>query len=356
MLDESGCGVWNTAARREREHRYSAARGRFPAKRRLFLFLWRGKKWARARPAPPKHAPRSDADSAGCVPNSLSFATSHRFPKVTVQSRVSEPVRGACVARASACGGHRWPTRWVEWISRPCLRQFRFPRVYRHPFHTVLRRVPGRRWKWMCFRISRCVGIAQTYAAAAGSSNGTMWSDERGLTAQLYIHYFPPPLSDRWLRTNIHANNNLLKSLILKSYKFTVCYKVLTQSRAVVSTGSFCIELHISTLAACIRGFIQTKLKKLVRRPGSRATERDNNFALFICAPIEKKFNKARFLLSNCLCQPTYTVAIVRLLRHSGENMGLHVVVYTPTHRIDLVRFCYCDTCDYYVININLYS
>lgn len=49
----------------------------------VFISLARGKKSARARPAPPKHAPRSDADSAGCVPNSLSFATSHRLPKVT---------------------------------------------------------------------------------------------------------------------------------------------------------------------------------------------------------------------------------------------------------------------------------
>lgn len=116
---------------------HGAARPRFPAKRRLFLFLWRGKKSARARPAPPKHAPRSDADSAGCVPNSLSFATSHRLPKVTVQWRAlsrGRGIRGACVVRASACGGLRWPTRWVEWISRPRLRRFRFPRVYRLRF------------------------------------------------------------------------------------------------------------------------------------------------------------------------------------------------------------------------------
>lgn len=56
---------------------------------RLFLFLWRGKKSARARPAPPKHAPRSDAARAerSEVPDSLSFATSHPAPKVTVQPR-----------------------------------------------------------------------------------------------------------------------------------------------------------------------------------------------------------------------------------------------------------------------------
>jgi hypothetical protein len=70
-------------------------RGRFLAKRRLFLFLRRGKKSARARPAPPKHAPRSDADSGGCVPNSLSFATSHRLPKVTVQRACSAAACGA---------------------------------------------------------------------------------------------------------------------------------------------------------------------------------------------------------------------------------------------------------------------
>lgn len=43
-------------------------------------------------------------------------------------------VRGACVARTSAGGGLRWPTRWVEWISRPHLRRFCFPHVYRLRF------------------------------------------------------------------------------------------------------------------------------------------------------------------------------------------------------------------------------
>lgn len=101
------------------------------------------------------------------------------------------------VWRASACGGHRWPTRWVEWISRPRLRQFRFPRVYRHPFCTVLRRVPGRRWKWMCFRISRCVGVAQTCAAAGLLLE---WNDmkRRERVNRATLHSLLSSTSDRW--------------------------------------------------------------------------------------------------------------------------------------------------------------
>lgn len=41
---------------------------------------------------------------------------------------------------------------------------------------------------------------------------------------------------------------------------------------------------------------------------------------LHLCSN-EEKFNKARFLLSNCLRTPTYSMPIVRFLRHLQTNL-----------------------------------
>lgn len=69
------------------------------------------------------------------------------------------------------------------------------------------------------------------------------------------------------------------------------------------------------------------RIKKLRGRLALRAAEREGfNFALFICAPIEKKFNKARFLLSNCLCKPTYIMPIVRFQRHFEEKWSISLL------------------------------
>lgn len=82
------------APRRVEAERRPARQG---AAWRLFLFLWRGKKWARARSAPPPHAPRSGARGvrgergSGPLPDSLSFATSQPPPKVTVQASAPWP-------------------------------------------------------------------------------------------------------------------------------------------------------------------------------------------------------------------------------------------------------------------------
>lgn len=56
-------------------------------------------------------------------------------------------LRGACVEPASACGGHSWPTRWVEWIWRPVSGDF----VSLTFIVSVLHRpspFARRRWKW----------------------------------------------------------------------------------------------------------------------------------------------------------------------------------------------------------------
>lgn len=141
--------VWTLNERAHRTRQADAGvsrgrRGRFPAKRRLFLFLRRGKKSARARPAPPKHAPRSDADSAGCVPNSLSFATSHRFSKVTVQ-RAVHVWRGRVLAAALA-------DRLGEWVNfAPSSSSVTFPSRLSAPVSHGPSPCSGRRWKWMCF-------------------------------------------------------------------------------------------------------------------------------------------------------------------------------------------------------------
>lgn len=68
-------------------------------------------------------------------------------------------------------------------------------------------------------------------------------------------------------------------------------------------------------------GIIKNKIKKTnTRRVGLRTREREGiEFALLICAPIEKKFNKARFLLSNYLCKPTYNMPTVRFACYLNE-------------------------------------
>lgn len=62
----------------------------------VFISLARKKEGARARPAPPKHAPRGDAEPPPRA-DSLSFATS-RLAKVTVQ-RAGSSERGSKRAR-----------------------------------------------------------------------------------------------------------------------------------------------------------------------------------------------------------------------------------------------------------------
>lgn len=157
-----------------------------PGKKAFVFISSARKKISTRRPAPPKHAPRSDADSAGCVPNSLSFATSHRFSKVTVQ-RAVHVWRGRVLAAAPA-------DRLGEWVNlAPSSSSVTFPSRLSAPVSHGPSPSSGRRWKWMCFAGDGFDACVSTVVSANDMRNSA-----RGLTAQLFIHY---SIGDRWHRS-----------------------------------------------------------------------------------------------------------------------------------------------------------